>query len=75
MLVCLTNVLGSFQDYVKKNLTEKLNVFVIIYLDNIFVYIEDSSYNDVKAVWWVLEALKKYGLYTNLKKCCFYQYK
>ena len=38
MLFGLSNVLASFQDYINKILTKKLNVFVIVYLDNILIY-------------------------------------
>lgn len=54
-------------------LAEKLNTFVFIYLDDIFVYMEDPRQGQVKAVWWILEIFRKYGLYANLKKCYFHQ--
>ena len=69
----LINVLGSFQSYVNKILAEKLNIFVIVYLDNILIYMKDLRKDHVKAVQWVLEVLRKYGLYANLKKYCFHQ--
>ena len=31
----------SFQGYINKILVKKLNIFVIIYLDNILIYIKD----------------------------------
>ena len=37
----LFNVLASFQNYINKILVEKPNIFVIVYLDNIYLYIED----------------------------------
>lgn len=39
----LSNALISFQDYSNKILAEKLNTFVIIYLDDIFTYTEDGG--------------------------------
>ena len=39
----LSNAPVSFQSYINKILVEKLNVFVIIYLDDIFIYIEDKG--------------------------------
>ena len=33
----LTNAPGSFQGYIIKILAEKLNIFVIVYLDDIFI--------------------------------------
>ena len=68
-----TNVPESFQGYVNKILAKKLNIFVNVYLDNILIYTKDPEKSHVKAVWWVLEVLRKYGLYANLKKCHFYQ--
>ena len=41
MSFALSNTLTSFQSYINKILTEKLNIFIIIYLDDIFIYIED----------------------------------
>ena len=46
----LSNALATFQGYVNKILAEKLDDFVIIYLDDILIYIEDPSQLHVKAV-------------------------
>ena len=73
MLFGLTNTLANFQGYINKILAEKLDVFVIVYLDDILIYTEDKSQSHVKAVRWVLNFLKKNGLLTNLKKCQFHQ--
>ena len=54
MLFGLTNAPATFQGYINKILAEKLNVFVIVYLDNIFIYTEDESKGHVQAVRWVL---------------------
>ena len=69
----LLNTLATFQGYINKILAKKLNVFVIVYLDNILIYIEDLGQAYVKTVWWILENLQKLGLFANLKKCWFYQ--
>ena len=69
----LTNTPDSFQGYVKNTLAEKLNIFVIIYLNDIFLYTKDLEMGHVEAVWWVLEVFRKYNFYVNLKKCCFHQ--
>ena len=74
MLLRLSNTPASFQSYISKILVEKLNIFVIVYLDNIFIYIEDLSQAYIDAVWWVLEELGKNGLFANLKKCCFHKH-
>ena len=73
MLFGLSNALATFQGYVNKILAEKLDVFIMVYLNDILIYIEDPGQAHVKAVWWVLENLKKYGLFANLKKCRFHQ--
>ena len=46
----LTNAPGSFQGYVNKILAEKLNIFIIVYLDDILIYTEDPGKAHVKAV-------------------------
>ena len=52
---------------------EKLDVFVIVYLDDILIYTKDAGQSHMKAVWWVLGKLRKYGLFANLKKYRFHQ--
>ena len=49
----LTNAPATFQGYINKILAEKLNVFVIVYLDDIFIYTEDENEGHVQAVCWV----------------------
>ena len=46
----LSNAPTSFQGYINKFLAEKLAIFVIVYLDNILIYIEDPKQLHVKAV-------------------------
>ena len=46
----LTNALGSFQSYVNKILAKKLDIFVIIYLDDILIYTQDPGKAHIKAV-------------------------
>ena len=71
----LFNAPISFEDYIKKILAEKLNVFVIVYLNDILIYIEDECYGNVKTMQWVLDFLQKNRLFANLKKCQFHQNK
>ena len=68
----LFNAPASFQGYVNKILAEKLDVFVIVYLDDILIYTKDAGQGHVEAVRWVFGELRKHGLFANLKKCCFY---
>ena len=69
----LSNASASFQGYINKILAKKLNIFIIIYLDDILIYTKDPSQGHIDGVWWVLELLRKNGLFANLKKCCFHQ--
>ena len=69
----LSNALASFERYINKFLAEKLDVFVIVYLDDILIYTEDAGQAYVDAICWVLEELRKHGLFANLKKCWFHK--
>lgn len=69
----LVNALATFQGYINKILAKKLDVFIIVYLDNILIYTEDPGQAHIKAVWWVLKNLRRYNLFISLKKCWFYQ--
>ena len=73
MLFGLSSAPITFQGYVNKILAEKLDIFVIVYLDNILIYTEDLGQLYVEAVRWVLDQLRKYSLFANLKKCRFHQ--
>ena len=39
----LTNILATFYGYINKILAEKLDVFIIIYLVDIFIYIKNKK--------------------------------
>ena len=71
----LSNATASFQGYINKILAKKLDIFVIVCLDDIFIYTENQDWDHVEAVRWVLNFLKKNGLFANLKKCQFYKNK
>ena len=43
MLFGLSNAPASFQGYINKILIDKLDIFVIMYLDDILIYIEDPG--------------------------------
>ena len=73
MPFCLSNAPATFQDYVNIILAKKLNVLVIVYLDDILIYTEDPGQAHMEVVCWVLENLWKHSLFANLKKCQFYQ--
>lgn len=44
------NALPSFQKYVNKILTKKLNMFVFIYFNGIFIYIENPNLSHINTV-------------------------
>ena len=46
----LFNALATFQGYVNKILAKKLDIFVIIYLDNILIYTRNSGQPYIEAV-------------------------
>ena len=46
----LSNAPASFQGYINKILAEKLDIFVIIYLNDIFIYTDDLGQAHVDAV-------------------------
>ena len=45
-----SNTLATFQKYVKKILTKKLDIFIIIYLDNILIYTKDQIQPNIKII-------------------------
>ena len=47
--------------------------FTRLYLDNILIYTEDDGDSHVATIQWVLEQLRKFLLYVNLKKYQFHQ--
>ena len=72
MLFGLSNILATFQKYINKILAEKLDIFIIVYLDDILIYTKDLGQPHIKIIYWVLDQLWKYFLFINLKKCRFY---
>ena len=51
MFFRLYNTPVYFHSYINKILAEKLNIFVIIYLDDIFIYTKQPGQAFVDAVW------------------------
>ena len=66
----LTNVPASFQSYIHEVLHEYLDIFVIVFLDNILIYSIDESQHE-QHVRIVLKALLVAGLFMKLLKCLF----
>ena len=46
----MTNISVSFQKYINKIFAKKLDIFVIIYLDNISIYIDNDGNGYITAV-------------------------
>ena len=65
----LSNAPASFQAYINKALALKLDVFCIVCLDDILIYTEQKGKAHEDSVRWVLEQLRKHGLFSNLQKC------
>lgn len=55
MLFGLFNAPASFQGNIYKIFTEKLDILVIVYLDNILVYTKNFGQLHVDVVRWILE--------------------
>ena len=68
----LTNALASMQRLMNDALHEYLDMFVIVYLDDILVY-STSEEEHIKHVRLVLDKLKEYSLLLKLEKCEFYK--
>ena len=66
----LVNVSAIFQAYINKALRGFIDVICVVYLNDILIYSSDSAHHwrDVRKV---LERLRDYQLYVNLKKCRF----
>ena len=69
----LSNVPASFQDYINKILAKMLNIFVIVYLKDIFIYTKNPGQIHLNSIWWFFKQLKKYGFFTKFKKCQFHK--
>ena len=68
----LCNALATFMRLMDNVLRPYLYSFVIVYLDDIFVY--SATWEDhISHLMLVLETLKKHQLLSNLKKCEFAQ--
>ncbi len=64
------NAFVTFQNYINFALKEFLNVFVVIYLDDILIYFQNEK-EHTNHVRLVLKRLRKYKLFAKLSKCDF----
>ncbi len=66
----LANAFVTFQNYINFALRKFLNVFVIIYLNDILIYSQNEK-EHTNHVRFVLKRLRKYKLFAKLSKCDF----
>ncbi len=71
MLFNLINASVIFQTYINKILTELLNDFCVVYLNNILIFFVEKI-DHVDQMKQILEKLRKFKLYASLKKCEFF---
>ena len=67
----LTNAPASFQSYINRALSEYLNIFCIVYLNDVLIYSETEA-EHVEHVQKILTQLLKFKLYVKLSKCMFH---
>ena len=66
----LTNTLTNFESYIYLTLYKYLNIFYIVYFNNVLVYLNDKEIYE-KYVRLIFEKLRKFKLFANLKKDFF----
>ena len=67
----LANASATFQSYINKALTELVNRFCVIYLNDILIFLEFEE-EHLSHVKEILERLRQYQLYAKLSKCQFF---
>ncbi len=70
MLFGLTNILTIFQLYINRALVGLINIYYIIYLDNIFIYSVNPA-DHQRYIREILKRLRNFKLYLKLFKCEF----
>jgi len=66
----LINTSVIFQIYINKTLVKLMNFICVVYLNNIFIYLQSEKKHKYY-VYKILKWLWHYKLYANLKKCVF----
>ncbi len=66
----LANASATFQVYINSALRKFLDVFVVVYLDDILIYFQNEE-KHTNHVRLVLKRLRKYRLFAKLSKCAF----
>ena len=70
MFFKLTNASTNFQSYIYLILHEYLNIFCIVYFNDILIYSNEKKIHE-KHVRLIFEKLRKFKLFANLKECSF----
>jgi len=68
----LSNAPSAFQRFMNDIFSDVLDIFVVIYLDDILIY-SDNIDDHKKHVKKVLKRLRENQLYTSPTKCVFHQ--
>ena len=71
MLFSLTNILVVFQQFINDLFSNLLNIYVMIYLNDILIYSKNMS-EHCQHVKKVLKYLYKTSLYVKVEKCKFH---
>lgn len=53
----ISNISANFQGYINMILAKKLDIIIIVYLDNIVIYTKCLGWQYMDIIWWVLEQL------------------
>ena len=67
----LCNAPAAFQFFLNDVLKEYLDIFVIVYIDDILIYSKDVA-SHIRHVSTILQTLRKHRLYCKLSKCEFH---
>lgn len=71
MLFRLTNAPALFERFIKKVLHKVLHCFMVVYLDDILIFLENRN-KHMEYVKEVLQELQKANIRLKLKKCEFH---
>ncbi|CAA9517810.1 MAG: hypothetical protein AVDCRST_MAG96-2780 [uncultured Segetibacter sp.] len=67
----LCNASAMFQAYINRVITGLVDIFCVIYLDDILIYSQNFT-EHLNHVKQVLKCLRQFQLFANLKKCEFF---
>ena len=70
MFFDLINVFANFMNYIHETLKKYLNLFVIMYVNDILIFSLNQNEHD-KHVRSILKKLRQYRMFAKLNKCDF----